>query len=363
MVSQNIVTFPKLLHTIWGISKQLQLGKDNHLDANFPPELQIIKAVRRIRDRIRDRSGDQNHDQKHLLSAAYHAILCDFMISKQSRSMQDNWIEDTVALLTLTSHWAARDTLPGEEGGNMLQDALRFLTSRAFLAPGPDVPRLSDHATDLVSQLELFAGDAGLNNASLASELFERNRRALFAQKYANPHRHGAILNQSQRTKFLESVQKLLAQPTDTQTHSSRRSIRDHFYIFDIVREYNSRPEVDANGVQVPEQPWVQHMRFAYDEYYKSKETEDSAEWGKLKQHFDRLKNSFPYADTASPEADILATALRVKGLTPQVASSHDETKLVPPQGTQTSGSQSSPRKPISQKGSGSPSSSNDKNV
>ncbi|KAF7980086.1 hypothetical protein HWV62_39890 [Athelia sp. TMB] len=327
MVSQNIVTFPKLLHTIWGISKQIQLGRVNYLDSNFPPELQIFKAIKRIRD--------QNRPQL----AAHYAILCDFMISKQSRTMVDTWSDDVAELLNLPltrSDWP--DSLPGTEGAAMLQAILRFLTSRAFLAPSSDVLQISEGDKRLVSILESFTDsglDGGLDIASFASQLFKRNRSSIFAHKFANPHRHGQILNQSQRTQFLESVRKLLAQGIDAQTPSLSLSTLGHFYVFDIVREYNSRPqEVGEDGLE-EDLGWVVAVREAYDDYLKK-----TPDLGELKQHFDRLGNSFPYADPVSSRTGPLAEALGMRptpnpeGLAPKMDNSIDEAKLAPPQST-----------------------------
>lgn len=217
----------------------------------------------------------------------------------------------------------------------MIQDTLRFLTGRAFLSPGPDTSELSERDMHMISLLESFIEDGldgGLQIASFASQLFERNRNALFAQTFANSHGHSHILNQSQRTAFLASVCKLLAQRTDAQAPSLPLSTLGHFYVFDLVREYNSRLEeaqVDGNA-QEPDLAWVVGVREVYENYLKN-----TPDLGELKEHFDRLGNSFPYADPVSPE-EALAKALGISptpnpdGLASQLDSSPEETKVAP---------------------------------
>ncbi|KAF7979152.1 hypothetical protein HWV62_43401 [Athelia sp. TMB] len=404
-VAHNIVTSPKLLYLIWRSSKQLRHDKVDSCDFPFPQELQIFKAVRRIRD----------HTRKPL--AARYAMLIEFMIAKQSRPMQDTWGADTVDLLTKDpkkpyTKWKAR-ALPGTDEGIMLQDTLRFITSRAFITPFPEaspVPPPSDNSppseappqssgasqrstarllpdgntalsgapqrpetpqpssapptaaqTTLNYQMMIPAFESFVNEgydggsviASIASKIFEENRIALLGEKFPNPRQHGGILTNSQRKKFLESVDKLL----NSQTDNTSLTPLAHFYVFDIVREYNSKPEGPVQGGAEPDLQWITSLGELYENYVK--EFRDNLKLNlkkkpgfidPLEEHFDRLGSLFPYShrNNTTKETEILAETMKrsqqdAGGRPVQVGSQGDETEPAPPRDTHPGPSNSAP--------------------
>ncbi|KAF7973124.1 hypothetical protein HWV62_16160 [Athelia sp. TMB] len=234
MLSQDVVSFPNMSHPYVILASQhcLTLSRHWDLDEILPPEMQIFLAVGRIRLRT---------VLPHLL---HYANLCEFMmVSSHPSSGEFHWSGCIVQLFTLFSLSPSSATLPGTEGGTAVQDTLRFLTRRAFLAPGAD----------------------------------DRDQS-------------GFVMNESQSEPFLASFYQLLDQShSNSQTPPNPLSTLGHFYVFDILREYHSQSQ-DVNP------PWADGVRQAYRMYLKG-----IPDLGNLKEHFNQLGNSFPYAPPVGP--------------------------------------------------------------
>ncbi|KAF7980084.1 hypothetical protein HWV62_39886 [Athelia sp. TMB] len=242
MLSQDVVSFPNLSNTLRRTANRMDsvLVRLFYRDEEFPPEVQIFLAVGRIRL------------QTVLPRLVHYANLCEFvMVLSHSGSGEVNWSGWVVELFNLLSRSHPSTTLPGTEGGTAVQDTLRFLTRKAFLTPGAD----------------------------------DRDQS-------------GFVMNESQRESFLAALYPLLDQPhVNSQTPPNPLSTLGHFYVFDIVREYNSQPH-DVNP------PWADGMRRAYRTYL-----EGTTDLGDLKEYFDQLGNSFPYAPPVGPRTDPLSEA------------------------------------------------------
>ena len=240
MLSQDVVSFPNLSDTLRTTANRLNsvLVRLFYRDEEFPPEVQIFLAVGRIRL------------QTVLPRLAHYANLCEFvMVSSHSGSGDINWSGSVIQLFNLLTRSHSSTTLAGTEGGTAVQDTLRFLTRKAFLALGSD----------------------------------DRDQS-------------GFIMNESQRESFLISFHQLLEQSHDnSQTSPNPLSTLGHFYVFDIVREYNSQPQ----GV---DPPWTDGVRRAYGTYL-----EGTPDLGDLQEHFDQLGNSFPYAPPVGLRTDPLS--------------------------------------------------------
>ncbi|KAF7978936.1 hypothetical protein HWV62_44147 [Athelia sp. TMB] len=241
MLSRHVLSFPDLSDTLQKTENRIKYPDETH----FPPEVQIYKMLTLL------------CREKRLPPQRHYACLCKFMMD--SNCSRDSGARDGsnlfVELFADVAQSHSSTTLSGAaEESDAVQEVLRFLTRRAY-----------------------FTADV----------------RARYLT--------GSIIDPTQRKKFLESVHELLAKSRDAQTPLSPLN---HFYVFDLVREYNSRPEDPtplnnaAQGAE-PIQNWANRMRQTYHEY-----VEGASDLGDLKEHFYRLGNEFPYAAPASPNAE-----------------------------------------------------------